>query len=84
MSQHSPKDAAAAPASGPARDAAEAISPDSFAQLDGEKFTHNMLRVGVQSQQLLTEFVKRMAQRTARRRSIPSIFRAPFWRWSRP
>jgi polyhydroxyalkanoate synthase len=63
MSQHSPKDAAAAPASGPARDAAEAISPDSFAQLDGEKFTHNMLRVGVQSQQLLTEFVRRMAQR---------------------
>jgi polyhydroxyalkanoate synthase len=63
MSQHSPKDAAAAPASGPAQDAAEAISPDSFAQLDGEKFTHNMLRVGAQSQQLLTEFVRRMAQR---------------------
>jgi polyhydroxyalkanoate synthase len=46
-----------------AADAAEAISPDSFAQLDGEKFTRNMLKVGAQSQQLLTEFMKRMAER---------------------
>jgi len=38
-----------------------AISPDSFAQLDREKFTQNMLKVGVQTQQLLAEFFKRMA-----------------------
>jgi polyhydroxyalkanoate synthase len=41
----------------------QAISPDSFAQLDREKFAHNMLRVGVQTQHLLAEFVKRMASR---------------------
>jgi polyhydroxyalkanoate synthase subunit PhaC len=38
-----------------------AISPDSFAQLDREKFTQNMLKVGVQTQELLAEFFKRMA-----------------------
>ena len=41
----------------------EAISPDSFAQLDREKFASNMLKVGVQTQQLLLDFVKRMANR---------------------
>ena len=42
---------------------ADAISADSFANLDREKFAHNMLRVGAQTQQLLTEFFKRMAER---------------------
>jgi len=41
----------------------DAISADSFANLDREKFAHNMLRVGAQTQQLLTEFFKRMAER---------------------
>ncbi len=45
------------------QEAAEAISPDSFAQLDREKFARNMLRVGVQTQHLLTEFFKRLAAR---------------------
>jgi polyhydroxyalkanoate synthase len=59
------KPAKSAKESGPkaAQDAAEALSPDSFAQLDGEKFTRNMLKVGTQAQQLLGEFVKRMAER---------------------
>jgi polyhydroxyalkanoate synthase len=39
---------------------AEAISPDSFAQLDREIFARNMLKVGVQTQHLLTEFFKRI------------------------
>ena len=39
------------------------ISPDSFAQLDREKFTQNMLKVGVQTQHLLADFFKRMANR---------------------
>jgi len=55
MPPNPPKSAAA--------DAAEAISPDSFAQLDGEKFTRNMFKVGVQTQHLLSEFIKRMAER---------------------
>ena len=42
----------------------EAISPESFTQLDREKFTRNMLRVGVQTQHLLTEFFKRMSERS--------------------
>ncbi len=54
MPKHVPK---AAPAE------AEAISPDSFAQLDREKFTRNMLKVGMQTQHLLTEFFKRLAAR---------------------
>ena len=59
MPQNSPqpaKSAVAAPE-------ADAISPDSFAHVDREKFAHNMLRVGAQTQQLLTEFFKRMAER---------------------
>ena len=40
---------------------AEAISPDSFAQLDREKFARNMLKVGMQTQHLLTDFFKRIA-----------------------
>ncbi len=55
MAQNSPKSAAPAEA--------EAISPDSFAQLDREKFARNMLKVGLQTQQLLSEFFKRMAAR---------------------
>jgi polyhydroxyalkanoate synthase len=55
MAQNSPKSAAPAEA--------EAISPDSFAQLDREKFARNMLKVGLQTQQLLGEFFKRMAAR---------------------
>ena len=54
MAQNSPKMTAAE---------AEPISADSFAQLDREKFARNLLRVGVQSQQLLAEFFKRMAHR---------------------
>ena len=42
---------------------AEAISPDSFAQLDRELFARNMLKVGMQTQHLLTEFFKRIAAR---------------------
>jgi polyhydroxyalkanoate synthase subunit PhaC len=55
MPPNPPKSAAA--------DAAEAISPDSFAQLDREKFTRNMFKVGMQTQHLLSEFIKRMAER---------------------
>ena len=51
MAPNSPKSAAPAEA--------EAISPDSFAQLDREKFTRNMLKVGLQTQHLLGEFFKR-------------------------
>ena len=40
---------------------AEAISPDSFAQLDRAIFARNMLKVGAQTQHLLTEFFKRIA-----------------------
>ncbi len=40
-----------------------ALSPDSFAQLDGKEFTRNMLRVGVQTQHLLTDFIARMGSR---------------------
>jgi polyhydroxyalkanoate synthase len=43
---------------------AEAISPDSFAQLDREKFARNMLKVGVQTQHLLSEFFKRITSQT--------------------
>ena len=46
-------------------DTQEAISADSFAQLDREKFAQNMLKVGAQTQQLLAGFAKRMANREA-------------------
>ena len=46
-------------------DSQPAISADSFAQLDREKFAQNMLKVGVQTQQLLAEFFKRLAAREA-------------------
>ena len=59
MPQNSPKPAKSAVAA----PEADAISPDSFAHVDREKFAHNMLRVGAQTQQLLTEFFKRMAER---------------------
>ncbi len=62
MPQNPPK-AAPNPAASAAAPEADAISADSFAQLDREKFAHNMMRVGVQTQQLLTEFFKRMAER---------------------
>jgi polyhydroxyalkanoate synthase len=39
-----------------------AISPDSFAQLNGEEFARNMLRVGIQAQHLLADFFKRLAE----------------------
>jgi polyhydroxyalkanoate synthase len=66
MPQKSPKTATkpvapTAPDTAPAIDGG--ISPDSFAQLDREKFAHNMLRVGAQTQQLLTEFFRRVAER---------------------
>jgi polyhydroxyalkanoate synthase subunit PhaC len=54
MPQNSPKTPAPPPD-------AEAISPDSFAQLDREKFARNMLKVGLQTRRLLTEFFKRIA-----------------------
>ena len=59
MPQNSPKPAKSAVAA----PEADAISPDSFAHVDREKFAHNMLRVGAQTQQILTEFFKRMAER---------------------
>ena len=59
MPQNPPKSAKATAA----LPEADAISADSFANLDREKFAHNMLRVGAQTQQLLTEFFKRMAER---------------------
>jgi polyhydroxyalkanoate synthase len=66
MPQKSPK-TATKPVAPTAPDAAPAIdggiSPDSFAQMDREKFAHNMLRVGAQTQQLLTEFFRRIAER---------------------
>ena len=37
----------------------ELISPDSFAQIDTEQFARNMLSVGVKSQQLIGDFIKR-------------------------
>src|SRR6185312_271440 len=43
---------------------AEPITPDSFAQLDGEKFARNMLSVGIRSQRLLSDFIKRAANGT--------------------
>src|ERR1700722_8345792 len=58
MAQNSTKSAVPGSAS---PDPKNAISPDSFAQLDREKFTQNMLKVGMQTQQLLGEFFKRMA-----------------------
>ncbi|HVZ28094.1 MAG TPA: hypothetical protein VG798_05510, partial [Rhizomicrobium sp.] len=58
MAQNSPKPAAAGTS-----DSQNGISPDSFAQIDREKFAQNMLKVGMQTQQLLGEFVKRMAAR---------------------
>jgi polyhydroxyalkanoate synthase len=66
MPQKSPKTATkpvapTAPDAAPAIDAG--ISPDSFAQMDREKFAHNMLRVGAQTQQILTEFFRRLAER---------------------
>jgi polyhydroxyalkanoate synthase len=60
MPQKSPK-TATRPVAAPAIDGG--ISPDSFAQMDREKFAHNMLRVGAQTQQLLTEFFRRIAER---------------------
>jgi polyhydroxyalkanoate synthase len=60
MPQKSPK-TATRPVAAPAIDGG--ISPDSFAQMDREKFAHNMLRVGAQTQQLLTEFFQRIAER---------------------
>ena len=35
------------------------ISPDSFAQIDTEQFARNMLSVGIKSQQLIGDFIKR-------------------------
>ena len=40
---------------------AEPISVDSFAQMDREKFAQNMLRVGVQTQHLIADFLTRAA-----------------------
>src|ERR1700753_2169553 len=58
MAQNSPKPAAAG-----TTDSQNGISPDSFAQIDREKFAQNMLKVGLQTQQLLSEFFKRLAAR---------------------
>src|SRR5277367_1768831 len=58
MAQNSAKSAVPGTAS---PDLQNAISPDSFAQLDREKFTQNMLKVGAQTQQLLAGYFKRMA-----------------------
>jgi len=58
MAQNSSKAAVTSKASPEVRDS---LSPDSFAQIDREKFAQNMLTVGAQTQQLLAEFFKRMA-----------------------
>ena len=44
-------------------DSQGAISAESFTQLDREKFAQNMLKVGVQTQRLLAEFITRLADR---------------------
>ncbi len=59
MAKKDPKTAAPSAKS----ESPEAISADSFAQLDSEKFAQNMLKVGAQTQKLLSGFVKRMAER---------------------
>ncbi len=41
--------------------APDPITPDSFAQIDAEKFTRNMLDVGLRTQQLIGDFIKRAA-----------------------
>src|SRR3954466_9524335 len=43
--------------------APDPITPDSFAQIDAEKFTRNMLDVGLRSQQLIGDYIKRAAAR---------------------
>src|ERR1700744_2027810 len=54
-----PKHASPKPSESKAAPAPDLISADSFAQLDGEKFTRNMLSVGVKSQQLIADYIKR-------------------------
>ena len=58
MVKESPAPSAAKPKAAPVP---EPISADSFAQMDREKFSANMLRVGVQTQHLIADYIKRRA-----------------------